>query len=798
MSIPERAEARETPFGMVLFASARNERRSRRPTDVALAIAMTILLILTCVLAQVAGDVDGAFSEFLAYIPEFFRPVWLALAWMAPAWAVVLLAAAFLRGRPSLARDIVAGAVIAVLIAMFVGFMVDDEGWHVISRLIDLGDPPTFPPGLISLAAAAIAVASPHVTRPFRRLGRSLIFGQLIGVVLLRAASGGGAVVAIAIGLLAAAAVHLIVGSPGGRPTIGRVQLALQELGLHITQIADIPGHAEGVVHFSALDANGPLEVKVYGRDAWDAQLLANFWRLAWYRGSQRAMRLSRVQLVEHEAFVTLLAERAGVRAPRLVTAGSAGQGDALVVVRPDGHVLGRDLAALPELTDDGLARLWTDLDALHDAGIAHHRIDLDRVVHREDGSVGFGDLSSASVAESVAERRQDEAQTLALTIAVVGEERALGVARRHLGDDGLLAVVPYLQAAALPARVRDVLDDGDVDLDDVRDRVRKELGAAEQPLIKLRRVSVGSILNLGLLAIAAYALIGAFGDMDLESFVDALRDAQWWWLALALLLAQLPRVPAAISTMGSIEHPLPLGPLTALQFAICYVNLAIPSTAARVAINVRFFQRFGVHPATAMTAGVIDSVSGFVVQIVLFLGLFFFASDIELHLSSDTDDLSGVLTIALIALAVIVVAATLVVAIGPLRRRLIAIVHQSSAALRVLRNPRKLLQLFGGNLVSQLGFAIAFAACLEAFGAHLPFTQLVLINTVVSLFAGLLPVPGGIGVSEAGLTLGLTTAGVPAEIAFAIALAYRFVSFYLPPIWGWFCYQWLLKRRYL
>ena len=53
---------------------------------------------------------------------------------------------------------------------------------------------------------------------------------------------------------------------------------------------------------------------------------------------------------------------------------------------------------------------------------------------------------------------------------------------------------------------------------------------------------------------------------------------------------------------------------------------------------------------------------------------------------------------------------------------------------------------------------------------------------------------PGGIGVSEAGLTLGLTAAGVSSETAFAIALAYRFVSFYLPPIWGWFCYQ--LARR--
>jgi uncharacterized protein (TIRG00374 family) len=117
---------------------------------------------------------------------------------------------------------------------------------------------------------------------------------------------------------------------------------------------------------------------------------------------------------------------------------------------------------------------------------------------------------------------------------------------------------------------------------------------------------------------------------------------------------------------------------------------------------------------------------------------------------------------------------------------------------LAVLRSPTKLLQLFGGNLVNQVLFGVALAACVRAFGENLPLTQLVLINTVVSLFAGLLPIPGGIGVSEAGLTLGLTAAGLSSEIAFAVALAYRFASFYLPPIWGWFCYRWLIRRRFL
>jgi uncharacterized protein (TIRG00374 family) len=94
--------------------------------------------------------------------------------------------------------------------------------------------------------------------------------------------------------------------------------------------------------------------------------------------------------------------------------------------------------------------------------------------------------------------------------------------------------------------------------------------------------------------------------------------------------------------------------------------------------------------------------------------------------------------------------------------------------------------------------FAVALSACVRAFGEELPLSTLVLINTVVTLFAGLLPIPGGMGVSEAGLTLGLTSAGLPSSTAFAIALAYRFASFYLPPFWGYFCYRWLIKQRYL
>jgi len=73
----------------------------------------------------------------------------------------------------------------------------------------------------------------------------------------------------------------------------------------------------------------------------------------------------------------------------------------------------------------------------------------------------------------------------------------------------------------------------------------------------------------------------------------------------------------------------------------------------------------------------------------------------------------------------------------------------------------------------------------LSAFHSPVPLGTLLVINVCVSLFAGVMPVPGGIGVSEAALIFGFTAAGVDETTAFAAAISYRMITFYLPPIWG-------------
>jgi uncharacterized membrane protein YbhN (UPF0104 family) len=53
-------------------------------------------------------------------------------------------------------------------------------------------------------------------------------------------------------------------------------------------------------------------------------------------------------------------------------------------------------------------------------------------------------------------------------------------------------------------------------------------------------------------------------------------------------------------------------------------------------------------------------------------------------------------------------------------------------------------------------------------------------------------------GVIEGAIIAGLTAAGIPQPQAAAATMAYRIVSAYLPPLWGWPTLTGLRHRGYL
>jgi uncharacterized membrane protein YbhN (UPF0104 family) len=776
-----------------VWSSAPGAQLLRRPTDVLLLLIAVLLLAALAVPMPGPTQADDAVVGLLDSLPSAVGLLWGVSTTVLTVWSIVLvlLPLAF-RGR----RRLTPMLLLAVAVAVG-GVLITDAS----ARL--------------ALTTAAIVTASPYVSRPLRYWGRLLILAGSVSVVGTGEALPIVALAGLLVGIGAAALTHLVLGSPQGLLTDGQVEIALADLGVDVVDIQEAEDLEPGEALWRARRADGDnVRVKVYGRDAWDSQVIGSLWATITRRGEIPTLGRGRESRVEHEALATLLAERAGAAVTALVAAGRSGKGDAVIVTAAPRVTL----RALPvdDVTDDLLDQTWRALAAVHAAGMAHGRIDARHVVVRPDGTAALADFADAVLQASQADIRTDRTRLLVTTAILVGQERALAAALRVIGPDGVVDLLPFLQPAALGRVTRQDLAEEEWTLAELRAAAVEALGVPAPPLQQIRRVTWKSVAIVALVALIAYTLISTFSGVDLQSVVDAMAGASVGLLVLALALSPTIQTGFAVATFGSTMRKLTFLPVLMLQYGVSFISLVLPSTAAKIALEVRFFQSFGVPAASAVGMGMIDSFSGFVVQILLFVvilasGLPAFSGSLGSGSSDDTSspDSSSDPSLAGIVLALSVIAALVTLLVPRLRRRLLGGIPRMRATLQeqwrnagdsllVLRRPGKIGTMLAGNLIAQVLQAIVLGVTLSAFGETAALSQLILINTAVSLFVGLMPVPGGMGVAEAGYAAGLQAIGIPAPIAIGAAVAYRLVTFYLPPLWGSLAMRWLRRHEYV
>ncbi len=778
-----------------VFASGADAPRARRPTDVVLLIGAILTVLLLALVAPGPTALDDAVTSLVSALPMLAGWFWeiafdLLLLWS----AVLVLAAVLARGRRLLLWEQLSGVALALLTAGAAGLASGASVSDLLESIISTRADGTYPAMRLALATAVIVTTSPHLSRPLRHLGRWVVGLGALGGLALGVTGVLGAAAGLAVGIGSAALVHLVFGSPGGRLPLDKVRSALADLHVHATDLRHAPLGARGVAVVTGRTTDDrPLLVKVYGRDAWDGQLISSVWLSLWYRDTAPSTRLNRLQQVEHEAFATLLAERAGVPVLPVVAAGLATGRDAVLVVEADG----RPLTDAGDVDDATLHRLWDALGALHRTGIAHGQLTPDRLVLRDDGTPALADFGAAVVAARDTQLLADRAELLVTTALLAGPERAVAVARDAVGPDGLAAVLPLLQPAAIEPGLRKDVREQTWTLADLRGLAATSADAELPELEKLRRVSVGSFVQMALVVAVAYVVISAIAGIGWQTIVDELEAANVWWLLAALVVAPFIQFGQAFSTMGASERPVRYGPVLALQYAIQFLALAVPSSAARVALAVRFFQKAGASTTAAAAVGLIDSLAGFVIQALIIITVAL-TGVVSLTAPSQSGSVSINGTTLAVVAGLLVVAVVVALSIPRVRGFLRSRAADSKVALAVLHSRRNVLMLFGGNLAAQAMFAAVLGLSLLAFGEHATFAELLLINTLVSLFAGLMPVPGGIGVTEAALTAGLAAIGVPSAAALSTALVYRVATYYLPPAYGAPAMGWLRRGSYI
>ena len=791
----------------VMFAPVGSGQRRRRGSD-GVRLAAAVLVLVCCLLViRYDSRIDRAITQVIH--PPPWSITWLVtVVYQAGSFGVVivLVAAALLARRWEIARDIglsAAGtaAVCGILIAVL-----GSRGGRPGGIVID-GYYMSFPVLQIALFMAVATAGLPYLARGVQR-----IIEIFIALVALASAVGGhglplNVLGSLVIGWGMTAVVRLVFGSPLGLPSAEDVRLLLEEFGICSADVRPVTRQVWGVAKFEATeirqtDAPGRLGIAVYGRDAADARLLTKAGRFLLYRDSGPSLTISRLQQVEHEAYVTMRAGLADTAVPEIVEAGTAGPSkDALLVFRmPPGTALSDTDAA--EISDATLDDLYRQLLTLRRARIAHGAISGDAVlVDPAAGTVALADFRNASVRASPDQLDRDLASAIAATAVVVGAERAADVAARCLKPQMLAGALRQLQKPALdPLLARSLRGRRDL-LPEVRQRAAAAAAIELPALAEPRRVSWPTLIMIIGSLIGGWALIGVL--IDVAGSFDTVIGADWLWVIMAFVLAQLAYVASAVESLGSVAGPLPLGRTLAVEVAKAFSGLA-GGAPAIFATRVRYYQKQGYDTPVALSSGAIMTTASWISTAVLFVVSLPFAwgsLDLEATPQAGGDSKLVWIILALVVLIGLVVGLALAV---PRLRRLAAEkmrpkVRDIWGNLKVVASsPGKLVQLLGGAFGRDLLVAMALSVSLRAFGDHLRLPILIVVITLAALIGGIAPSPGGMGVVEAGMILGLTAAGVAEADATAAVFIQRLFTSYLPPIWGWFTLVWMRRREYL
>lgn len=609
--------------------------------------------------------------------------------------------------------------------------------------------------------------------------------------------------------------------------------------------------------YFVTLEDGPPLDVTVVDREQQAQGFFYRVWRRLTLRGitTRRSLQSLR-QALEQEALLAYAAIAAGANAPKLIATSELGP-DAVMLVYE--HTGGRTLDSLPDeyVTDDLLRDTWHQVQALQSRRIAHRRLAGDAILVDRSGKVILTDLRGGEIAAGDLLLRMDIAQLVTTVGLRVGAERAVASAVGVLGPDAVADCLPMLQPIALTRstratlrklarersqRERDAVLEASRQaklaraeeaaeaaapvsektakkavraeqraekraLDEALDEAREEdlltqirhqvlLIRPQAPVepARLERVRPRTLISFIAGAIGAYFLLTQLTHIEFGTLFD---NAEWGWVAAAVLFSALSYFAAAMSLLGFVPERVPFMRTVAAQVAGSFVKIVAPAAVGGVALNTRFLQRAGVRPGLAVASVGASQLFGLGCHILMLLSFgYLTGTEKTPSLSPSRTVIAGLLTVAVLVLVVTSV---------PFLRKFVATRVRSLFAgvvprmLDVLQRPQKLVTGIGGMLLLTACFVMCLDASIRAFGHEEP-TTLSLASVAVVFLAGnalgsAAPTPGGVGAVEATLTVGLIAVGLPKEVAAPAVLLYRLLTLWIPVLPGWLFFNHLTRK---
>ncbi|MEV6884126.1 lysylphosphatidylglycerol synthase transmembrane domain-containing protein [Streptomyces sp. NPDC051135] len=312
----------------------------------------------------------------------------------------------------------------------------------------------------------------------------------------------------------------------------------------------------------------------------------------------------------------------------------------------------------------------------------------------------------------------------------------------------------------------------------------------------RLERVRPRTLISFIAGAIGAYFLLTQLTHIE---FGPLISNAQWGWVAAAVLFSAASYVAAAMSLLGFVPEKVPFPRTVAAQVAGSFVKIVAPAAVGGVALNTRFLQRAGVRPGLAVASVGASQLFGLGCHILMLLSFgYLTGTEKTPSLSPSRTVIAGLLTVAVLVLVVTSVPFLRKFVVTRVRSLFAGVVPRM---LDVLQRPQKLITGIGGMLLLTACFVMCLDASIRAFGddsSSISLASVAVVFLAGNALGSAAPTPGGVGAVEATLTVGLIAVGLPKEVAAPAVLLYRLLTLWLPVLPGWLVFNHLTRKEAL
>jgi putative heme transporter len=310
---------------------------------------------------------------------------------------------------------------------------------------------------------------------------------------------------------------------------------------------------------------------------------------------------------------------------------------------------------------------------------------------------------------------------------------------------------------------------------------------------------------GVSVITVTAFVVLIVSKWAALTTSFHRLGHTHWSWILVALALETASMASFAMMQRRLLRvggTPVGTRPIVATTIAANALSVSVPAAGPEIgtAFTFRRFKKHGADTSLASSALLVGGLVSWVGAILVLAA---------------GGALSGnALVAGLAAFAgVLIVATSAAVRVAVGRSRLPPRLEQAAAWLvgrisrlisHPLENPSESIRgwikglgslrlsrsewskVGGLGLANWLTDAGVLAVAILAIGAPVPWHALLLVYGLATVVGSLGITPGGVGLVEGTLCLGLVSTGLPAALALAAVLLYRLVSFWLVLIVGW------------